>query len=336
MRNMSRRTFLGTTFGVLAALGLAGCARNDDQGNDSNMATDSSADQSANQNSSGNSSNGAADNSSSNVNGSSNTGESTGEDPVIGGGDPASWQVNRSSQMDRGFSVDNVLHANEVGDISFCLHVPDSYDGSTPFALYLALPGYSGLRFQGAGANLREDFPFVANDYVADMIVASPQLNDWEDTSARQTIALTRWLFSAYNIDPARVALSGYSGGGETISIVLGMEPNLFAAALHGGSRWDGDLNVLAQARTPIYLAIGEADNYYGSGYDQDTYQELVSLYSDQGLSDDQMSQLVVLDVKPASYFSQLENSSDQHRGGAQLFPHDQQIMGWLFDHVQN
>lgn len=56
----------------------------------------------------------------------------------------------------------------------FSIHVPDSYDGSVPYALYVACPGWEGLYFQGVGANLREDYPFVANDYIADMIGPRP------------------------------------------------------------------------------------------------------------------------------------------------------------------
>lgn len=46
------------------------------------------------------------------------------------------------------------------------------------------------------------------------------------------------------------------SGGGETGSLVMGTKPELFTAYLATSSQWDGDLNVLAQARTPVYFAI--------------------------------------------------------------------------------
>ena len=59
----------------------------------------------------------------------------------------------------------------------------------------MTLPGYEGLYFQGVGANLYgEDFAFTAQDYLPDLIVAAPQLSDWGETSARQTIALTERL----------------------------------------------------------------------------------------------------------------------------------------------
>ena len=52
--------------------------------------------------------------------------------------------VTEGSETDQGFLLDNVLHAQE-GDIHYHIYVPDSYDGSESYALYLTLPGYEGL-----------------------------------------------------------------------------------------------------------------------------------------------------------------------------------------------
>ena len=92
--------------------------------------------------------------------------------------------------------------------------------------------------FKGVGENLySEDFAFEALNYNDKMIVAAPQLNDWGETSAEQTVALTEYLLDTYNIDAGRVYANGYSGGGETMSRVLGMRPDLFAAYLHCSSQ---------------------------------------------------------------------------------------------------
>ena len=127
-------------------------------------------------------------------------------------------EVAEGTEFYQGFRMDNVLHAPE-GDIHYHIYIPDSYDGSESYALYLTLPGYVGLYFQGAGQNLySENFAFAALQYNDKMIVAAPQLNDWGKTSAEQTIALTEYLLAHYNIDPDRVYANGYSGGGETMS----------------------------------------------------------------------------------------------------------------------
>ncbi len=124
------------------------------------------------------------------------------------------------------------------------------------------------------------------------MIVISPQLNDWRETSARQTIALTGYLMEAYNIDPDRVYLEGYSGGGETGSIVMGIWPELYAAFLMVSSQWDGDLGTLADARTPVYLATGEQGSYYGSDSMKNAAVQFRELYGRQGLSVEEIDKL--------------------------------------------
>lgn len=53
----------------------------------------------------------------------------------------------------------------------------------------------------------------------------------------------------------------GASGGGETLSIILGKKPELFTSALFISSQWDGKLDVLANSKTPLYIVIGENDS---------------------------------------------------------------------------
>lgn len=183
----------------------------------------------------------------------------------------AAESITAGTQYQRGFLNDNLLHS-DIGDIHFSGYIPESYDGSEPYALFVTLPGWEGLYFQGVGANMVEDFGTEAIRYNDRMIVLSPQLNDWGETSAKEAIALTEYFLRHYNIDPARVYLHGMSGGGETGSIIMGMQPELFAAYLATSSQWDGDLQVLAQARTPVYLAIGAQDSYYGADFFRAAY----------------------------------------------------------------
>ncbi|MBQ9315442.1 MAG: prolyl oligopeptidase family serine peptidase [Atopobiaceae bacterium] len=239
--------------------------------------------------------------------------------------------LERSGEEYRGFELDDVLHSATEGDTHFCMKVPEDYDGSHPYALFVTLPGWEGLYFQGVGANLEyEDFGVVANEYVPDMIVVAPQLSDWGETSARQTLALVHFMMDAYNIDQQHVYLQGYSGGGVTGSLVMGMEPNLFTAFLHCSSQWDSDLDVLAAARVPIRLSIGEGDEYYGPDSARQAAEELRRRYADARLSEAEIDRLVVLDVKPSDFFAS-QGITNQHGGGAALFAHDAEIMGWLF-----
>ena len=238
--------------------------------------------------------------------------------------------VTEGTEEYRGFTLDNVLHSETHGDIHFNLYVPDSYDGEEPCAVFFTLPGYEGLYFQGVGENLySENFGFEAQAYDPDMIIVAPQLSDWGETSADQTIALVEYFLANYNIDLDRVYGEGYSGGGETMSQVMGKRPELFAAYLQCSSQWDGDYEPVIESRTPVYFVIGESDEYYGSQPTQEAYDNLYELYRQEGLSDEEISQLLVLDIKEADYFES-QGVTVQH-GGGNLFAQDEEIMGWLF-----
>ena len=241
-----------------------------------------------------------------------------------------SGTVTEGTEEYRGFTLDNVLHSENNGDIHYNLYVPDSYDGSEPYALFFTLPGYQGLYFQGVGENLyTEDFGFTAQEYNPEMIIVAPQLSDWGETSADQTIALVEYFLTSYNINPDKVYAEGYSGGGETMSLVMGKRPELFAAYLQCSSQWDGDYAPVVESRTPVYLVIGESDEYYGSEPSREAYENLYELYRQEGLSDEEIDDLLVLDVKDAYYFES-RGVTVQHGGGG-LFAEDEEIMGWLF-----
>ena len=243
----------------------------------------------------------------------------------------SSGTVTEGTEEYRGFTLDNVLHSENNGDIHYNLYVPDSYDGSEPYALFFTLPGYQGLYFQGVGENLyTEDFGFTAQEYNPEMIIVAPQLSDWGETSADQTIALVEYFLTSYNINPDKVYAEGYSGGGETMSLVMGKRPELFAAYLQCSSQWDGDYAPVVESRTPVYLVIGESDEYYGSEPSREAYENLYGLYRQEGLSDEEIDDLLVLDVKDADYFES-RGVTVQHGGGG-LFAEDEEIMGWLFN----
>ena len=261
-----------------------------------------------------------------------------GQEEVQGGagGDAGDVQgqtdfVTEGTEEYRGFILDNVLHSESEGEIHYNLYVPESYDGSEPYALFFTLPGYEGLYFQGVGVNLySEDFGFTAREYIPDMIIAAPQLEDWGETSADQTIALAEYFLANYNIDESRVYAEGYSGGGETMSQVMGKRPELFTAYLQCSSQWDGAYEPVVESRTPVYLAVGESDEYYGSGPSEEAYENLYGLYHQEGLADEEIRELLVLDVKDADWFES-RGWTNQHGGGG-LFASDEEIMGWLFD----
>ena len=79
---------------------------------------------------------------------------------------------------------------------------------------------------------MKEDFSFEARKYNKKMIIITPQLNDWGITSANETIKLTKYFIENYNIDKNKIYLHGFSGGGETGSLVMELEPKLYSKFL--------------------------------------------------------------------------------------------------------
>ena len=245
------------------------------------------------------------------------------------------YNVEQGTSKYRDFVLDNVLHSETEGDIHYNVYIPEDYDGTESYALFMTLPGYQGLYFQGVGQNvMTEEFGFMARDYIPKMIIVAPQLNDWQYTSARQTIALTEYFLDTYNIDRSRVYAEGYSGGGETMSRVMGMRPDLYTAYLQCSSQWDGNYTEVVKARVPVYFAIGEKDEYCGSEPSRNAYNAIHKLYEQEGLSNSEIDRLLVLDIKPTSYFSS-EGISNQHGYGGYLFVRDKNIMGWLFGQIK-
>lgn len=245
------------------------------------------------------------------------------------------YNVEQGTSKYRDFVLDNVLHSETEGDIHYNVYIPEDYDGTESYALFMTLPGYQGLYFQGVGQNvMTEEFGFMARDYIPKMIIVAPQLNDWQYTSARQTIALTEYFLDTYNIDRSRVYAEGYSGGGETMSRVMGMRPDLYTAYLQCSSQWDGNYTEVVKARVSVYFAIGEKDEYYGSEPSRNAYNAIHKLYEQEGLSNSEIDRLLVLDIKPTSYFSS-EGISNQHGYGGYLFVRDKNIMGWLFGQIK-
>lgn len=239
--------------------------------------------------------------------------------------------VTAGTEYYEGFLIDNTLVFHDGTEaLHYHIYIPEGYDGSRPYALYITLPGYGAYYFQGTAVNLKmEHFAVEARKYNEEMIIAAPQPNDWGETSKKQTIELTEYMLATYNIDPGKVYISGYSGGGETLSLAVSERPEFYTAALHVSSQWDGDLSKVAAVRTPVCFAIGERDEYYSSGPAKKAYEELAALYEREGMDGEEIRRLAVLDVKKERYFTD-RGVSNQHGGGG-LFAEDEEIMGWLF-----
>ena len=239
--------------------------------------------------------------------------------------------VTAGTEVYQGFLMDNVLHAGDAGDVHFHIYVPDSYDGTKTYPLFLTMSGYGGMYFQGAGANLTEEpFALWARQQYPDMIIVAPQMEAWGETYADQVLALMDYLLSEYRVDENRIYAEAFSAGGVTMSFVLEQRPDLFCVYLHCCSSWPADPTPVVKTRLPVYIAVGEQDEYFGLEPSREIYEELQELYRQQGLSGEEIDRLLVLDVKNDAYFSE-RGVEKQHEGGV-LFGEDPEIMGWLFE----
>ncbi|MCD8373310.1 MAG: prolyl oligopeptidase family serine peptidase [Clostridia bacterium] len=222
----------------------------------------------------------------------------------------------------------------DTGTIHYHYYLPNGYDTETTYPMIVALPGYGGMWFgqSSLGNNLRERGVNVWAEF-GDYIVVSPQLTDWGATSARQTIELTEYFIQSYSVDTSRVYAAGHSAGGETLSRVMGSRSDLFAAYLHDSSQWDGGYESAAQNRLAVYLFIAENDEYYGSSETRAAYENLVSAYKDEGITDEQVDSLIKLDIESDSYFDS-KGYSNYHAGGQAAFD-DENITSWILSHTK-
>lgn len=249
----------------------------------------------------------------------------------------AAFFMHRNSKMNNSFGDNTEVINNDFlidlvyqyngRDVHYSAYIPSNIDESEGINMFITLPGWEGLYFQGVGVNLEyEDFAFVARDINPNMIILAPQLNDWGKTSAEDTIALTKYFQETYNI--SKTYIEGYSGGGETLSLVLSDNADLYDGALMVSSTWDGSIDSVVENILPLYFFIGEIDDYYGSDNFKDTYERIYNLYLDNGVDEEIINDILILDVRDRNYFLEHDMSSE-HAGGA-LVAHEDDIINWL------
>lgn len=194
----------------------------------------------------------------------------------------------------------------------------------------VTMPGYGMMWFgeDSSGSNLDWNGFQVWGEQDEDMIVVSAQLTDWGETSARQAIELTEYFLEHFAVDPQRVYAAGYSAGGETMSQAVSMRPDLYAAYLHGASQWDGSYAPVAEHQVAVYIFMAENDEYYGSQKAQDAYDGLHAAYTEQGLTEEQIGELLQLEIPDNAYFN--SRGIYNYHGGGNIVFDDQSVIDWI------
>lgn len=232
----------------------------------------------------------------------------------------------------QGFSINNVLQGKD-GDVHYSVYIPEDYNHEKRYPMIIVLPGYNGLlhslKLETIGVNLFTDrSSLVWTEQPDDMIVVSPQLEDWGEKSARQVIELTEYFLETYSVDSTRVYAMGYSAGGETMSRVLNVRSDLYSAYLHCSSKWNGDFSNVIENRLPIYFFMAGNDEYYGSEQTLKSYTDLRNGYADRGLTENEIKQLTVINMPDNLYFNR-QGIYNYHAGG-QYAVNDRTIVRWL------
>lgn len=236
-----------------------------------------------------------------------------------------------------GLPVESRLVAEQLltgvdGEIHYSYYLPDNFDKSKKYPLVVVMPGYDMMWFgeDSSGSNLNWSGFLAWTELGEDMIVVSAQLTDWWEKSARQAIELTEHFLDNFPVDVNRVYAAGYSAGGETMSQAVSLRPDLYAAYLHGASKWDGTFETVAENGVSVYIFMAENDEYYGSEKARDAYHGLYEAYLDAGLTESQIEDVLCLEIPDNEYFNS-RGIYNYHSGGNVLFE-DESILQWIIE----
>lgn len=213
----------------------------------------------------------------------------------------------------------------EDGEIHYSYYLPENYDGEKKYPLMMTMPGYDRMWFgeESSGSNLNWNGFLAWTELDEDMIVVSAQLTDWGEKSARQANELAEYFIENFSVETNRIYAAGYSAGGETMSQVVSMRPDLYAAYLHGAAQWDGTFDPIAENGVFVYIFMAENDKYYGSQKARDAYNGLHDAYLKAGISEDNMDDFIRLDIPDNEYFNS-RGIYNYHGGGNIVFDNEE------------
>lgn len=233
--------------------------------------------------------------------------------------------------VNSGFVTEQIL-TGEDGDIHYSYYLPDDYTEEKNYPMVVVMPGYDMMWFgeESSGSNLNWNGFLAWTELGEDMLVVSAQLTDWGEKSARQVIELTEYFLDKFSIDEERVYAAGYSAGGETMSQAVAMRPDLYAAYLHGASKWDGSFEPVAKNGVAVYIFMAESDEYYGSQTAQNAYDGLNEAYQDEGLTESQIEDVLQLEIPDDEYFN--SRGIYNYHGGANILFQDESILNWIIE----
>ena len=219
----------------------------------------------------------------------------------------------------------------ETGSIHYSYYLPAGCSEEESYPLVMTMPGYDMMWFgeDSSGSNLNWGGFTCWNGLDEKTIVVSAQLTDWGETSARQANELTEYFIENFPVDTSRVYGAGYSAGGETMSQVVSMRPDLYAAYLHAASQWDGEYAPVAENGVAVYIFMAEGDEYYGSDRARAAYDGLYEAYRAAGWTVDEIDGVLQVQIPDAGWFAERGITGNYHGGGNVLFE-EPDILNWI------
>jgi len=182
---------------------------------------------------------------------------------------PAPQTQAKAPDVARGFILKTV-HAGGK-DLRYSVYIPQAYDPAKPMPTIMFLNGMGEVGTDGIkqlSAGLAPNV--MANPDKWPFIIVFPQKQtpneDWDayEPYAMAALAAVR---ADYNVDPARIYLTGISQGGHGAWAIGSMHTDIFAAiAPICGWGTEDIANKLAAAKTPIWMFHGGDDKTQAAG----------------------------------------------------------------------
>ena len=161
------------------------------------------------------------------------------------------------------------------GEMPYAVSVPAAYDPATPHALILALhPGGKQGSYYGS-LHMRQMFEPALRALNAVVVAPDVPTRRWtSDVSDRGVMALLHQVLETYNIDRARILVTGFSLGGRGTWFFATRHPDFFTGAIPIAGR-PGDEPLDALGDMPVHIIHSRADDVVPFGPAEEAARQL-------------------------------------------------------------
>ena len=161
------------------------------------------------------------------------------------------------------------------GEMPYAVAVPAGYDPATPHALILALhPGGKQGSYYGS-LHMRQMFEPALRGLNAVVVAPDVPTRRWtSDVSDRGVMALLRQVLETYNIDRARILVTGFSLGGRGTWFFATRHPDFFTGAIPIAGR-PGDEPLDSLGDMPVHIIHSRADDVVPFGPAEEAARQL-------------------------------------------------------------